>query len=94
MNNPFNYIVSSLASLSRETEILELCDWDPAKKEELQEYLSKEISCLTYFSIEKIKQICFNQNITSNESKSRLCDIIIEMMQLEMQQISKKEYEN
>ena len=94
MNNPFSHIASCLASLSRETAILEICDWDENKKEDLYNYIKNEISSLNSFSIDKIKQICFNQNITSEESKSALFDIILHMMQTELQQLSKKEYEN
>ena len=94
MNNPFNHLLLSLSSLSRETAILELCDWDQDKKAALQEHLGKELSGLKYFSLEKIEEICFNQNITSEQSKSALYDIIIEMVQVELQQISKTEYEN
>ena len=94
MNNPFSYIISSLSSISRETAILEICDWDEEKRDKLQEYIREEISSLDYFSVEKIEQICFNQNITTEESKSQLFDIIIQMMQVEMQQISNEGYEN
>lgn len=94
MNNPFSYIISSLSSISRETAILEICDWDEEKRDKLHEYIRGEISSLDYFSVDKIEQICFNQNITTEESKSQLFDIIIQMMQIEMQQISNEGYEN
>ena len=94
MNNPFSYIISSLSSISRETAILEICDWDEEKRDKLHEYIREKISSLDYFSVDKIKQICFNQNITSEESKTQLFDIIIQMMQIEMQQISNEGYQN
>ena len=80
------------------TEMLEMCDWDEGRLEQLLDFIFVELSNLNKLSMDYIESICYKQNFTNEESKPRLFDIIKKIVSSElsliMEEQENEEYEN
>jgi hypothetical protein len=93
-----SFLISFISNINIHTEILEMCDWDEGRLEQLLDFIFIELSNLNQLSMDSIKDICYKQNFTNEESKPRFFDIIKKIVSSELNLISEEqkneEYEN
>tara|TARA_B100000131_G_scaffold279075_1_gene284016 strand:- start:916 stop:1215 length:300 start_codon:yes stop_codon:yes gene_type:complete len=96
--SPFSFLISSIANINMHTEILEMCDWDEERLERFLDFMFDELGNLNQLSIDSIRDICYKQNFTNDESKPRLFDIINKIVSSELNAIVEEQknegYEN
>lgn len=100
--NPLEFLFRGLSFLSYETEILESCDWDEDRCEEVKLHLSNALASSADFSIEKDQDSVFSKieeklskNLNEKEVKACLCILERSLLNFNFNKLSKGDtYEN